>query len=526
MYVAKTGSGPWQLYVRRLDQLEGRALNGTENGVMPFFSPDGRWIGFSARMPAKLMKVSIDGGPPVPLADVAFQGAADWGPDGEIVYGNMTPDGRHGLFRVSANGGSPRLVAVLDRSAGEWLTPQSLFESQAILCTVVAPSPRGPHFQIVAVSTTTGEKHVVLDDAKHGLYVGHGILVYQRQGSLFATRIDTKRLTVSGPPVGVWDGVHPTRMHGRSWAHAGGMLVYAPGLRSGYRLVWVDRTGKVERLPAPPDFYFGPRLAPDGQSVAVVIGGAFGNVWRYDLARNALVQLTFDGRCTALIWTSDSSHLTVSTIRDAGGEILQIRADGSAQPDLLMTSPVAKWPSSWARDGRMLAFVQHAVASDREIWGLTLDASREAKPIVRDAGSQWGARVSPDGRWMAYTSNESGRDEVYVTAFPTARPKWRVSTDGGHEPVWARSGRELFYRSGDRMMSVPVTAGSTFTPGVPTRLFSGRFYFTRPGDPNYDVSLDDQRFLMVLPGNTEGADRLNVIQGWTKRVEQRLRDGT
>ena len=429
-------------------------------------------------------------------------------------------------FVVSANGGTPRLVATLDRNAGEtyWLTPQALPESQAILCTVVASSPHGSQFQLVAVSAATGERHVVLDDAKHARYLGNGILVFQRQESLFATRLDTERLEVGGPPVGVWDGVFPTRIRGRSWAHAAGTLVYTPDVPA-HRLAWVDRTGKVEELPAPPDFYFGPRLAPDGRSVALVIGGEFGNVWRYELARNAFVQLTFDSSSTALIWAPDGSHLTVSTNRDSGGEILQLRADGTAQPDRLTTTPMAKWPSSWTRDGRMLAFVQHAATGEHEIWGLTMDATRKATPIVQAPGSQFGAQVSPDGRWMAYTSSESGRTEVYVTAFPDARPKWRVSTDGGYEPVWARSGRELFYRSADRMMSVPLTAGSTFTPGMPRQLFSRRLYVRRPGDPNYDVSLDDQRFLVVLPGNTEGADRLNVIQGWTKRVEQRLRDG-
>lgn len=312
------------------------------------------------------------------------------------------------------------------------------------------------------------------------------------------------------------------RVRFRSWASAAGTLVYWPTLQDQHRLAWVDRSGKVEPLTLPPAMYGSPRLSPDGQTVAYKLGGEFGNIWTHSLVDGSTAQLTFDGRSGALIWTPDGSRLTIATLRGAASDLVQVRVDGSGPPERLdVALPVAagfyKQPRSWLRGGRTLLL---GVTAEPSLWTVSLDGG-EPRPIRSDSVSY--GQVSPDERWIAYVSGVSGRREVYVAPFPTGHAQWKVSTNGGDLPVWANSGRELFYRDGQRVISVPIAAGNTFAAGAPRILFSGRFYEGEPGGPNYDVSLDDQRFLMVLPGSTEGPDRLNVVQGWKAEIGRRLR---
>jgi eukaryotic-like serine/threonine-protein kinase len=510
----------FQLHLRRLDQLESRALPGTAPAIGPFFSPDGRWVGFFQN--GVLKKVAVDGGIPVPLdtVDVRFIGAADWGSDDQIVYANMTPAGTHGLYRVAAEGGTPALIAELDGQAEDtyWLTPQSMAGGTAVLCTIAKTTSTGARFQVAVVSVATGERRVLIEDARHGLYLGNGVLVYWQRESLFATRFDTTRLAVSGPRVPAWDGVGE-RVRLRSWAYAAGTLVYWPALRVEKRLVWVDRAGKVEPLALPPAQYGAPRISPDGKSVAFKIGGEFGNVWTHSLVDGSTAQLTFDDRSGSLIWTPDGSGLTLATLHAGGGDLVQVRADGTVPPEplpLALPEGFHKQPRSWLRGGRTLLV---GVSAEPSLWTVSLDGG-EPRSIRNDSVTY--GQVSPDERWLAYVSGASGRREVYVAPFPAGHAQWKVSADGGDLPLWAKSGRELFYRDGQHVMAVPIAAGDTFAPGAPQMLFSGRFYEGEPGGPNYDISPDGQRFLMVLPGSTEGPDRLNVVQGWKAEIERRL----
>jgi hypothetical protein len=512
----------FQLYARRIDQLESRPLPGTAPAAGPFFSPDGQWIGFFQN--GGLKKVSLDGGIPVPLdaVDIGFHGAADWGADNQIVYADVTAAGTHGLYRVPAHGGSPALITELDGQAEDtyWLTPQSVAGGNAVLCTVAKATPTGVRFQVVVVSVATGERRVLVDEAKHGLYLGDGVLVYWQSESLFATAFDPTRLSVHGPRVPAWDGVHE-RVRLRSWAYGADTLVYWPALRALPRLVWVDRSGKVDPLPLPPAMYGAPRIAPDGQRIAFKRGGEFGDVWVHHLVDGSTAQLTFEGRSGALIWTPDGSRLTIALSRGGGSDLMQVRADGTGPSEpVTFSSPFFagfyKQPRSWLSGGRTLLV---DVSAQRSLWAVPVDGGEPRAVGTRRLDGQ----VSPDERWIAYTSEESGTREVYVAQFPADHAQWKVSNGGGL-PVWARSGRELFYRSGAQMLSVPIAPGETFSPGAPRVLFEGSYYEGEPGGPNYDVSPDGQRFLMVLPGSSEGPDRLNRVTGWKSLIERRLRE--
>ena len=523
VYTSENG----QLNVRRIDQLTGRPLAGTVGSWGPFFSPDGRWIGFNHG--GRLMKMALEGGAAVPLGvTTAFMGGADWGSDDHIVYATTTPEGTHGLYRVAATGGAPQLVTALDANADDayWLTPQSLSNGRVILCTLARAVTSGPRFQVVAVSVATGERHLLVDDARHGLYIGDGVLVYWRNEALFATRLDLDRLEVTGPHVPAREDVWE-RIRMRSWASAAGTLVYWPNVRVRHRMVWVDRAGNEEPLPLPPAMYHAPRVSPDGRSIAYAIGHEFNSdVWKHDLATGATVRLTADGRSAAPLWTPDGSRLIISWLRGGGRDLAQLRLNGTAEPEPIRVpaflSRAMKVPASWADGGRTLLVRQDGVESQPALWAVTLDGSREPHPVGPPNATH--GHISPDGRWIAYTERGSseGRPDVYVGPFPAGRPQWKVSTDGGGLAIWSRSGRELFYRRATAIMAVPVTLGQTFTSGTPRRLFDVPLYEGDPGSPNYDVAPDDQRLLMVLPATTDGPDRLHVIQGWQADILRRL----
>jgi Tol biopolymer transport system component len=517
-----------QLRVRRIDRLESRVLEGV-SGFAPFFSPDGRWIGFYGA--EQLMKVSIDGGTPVPLGVSSNRaGAADWGADNFIVYADLTPQGTHGLFRISADGGTPQLVAALDGNSDDayWLTPQSIDNGRVIICTVSRAVSSGPRFQVVAVSVATGERRVVVDDAKHGLYLGDGVLVYLRDSGLFATRFDLNRLETTGAPVAAWDNVFE-RERRRSWTYANGTLVYWPSWRVSRRLVWVDRNGKQELLPMPPAMYQSPRVSPDGKRIAYSVAetAEYGDIWSHDLGTGDTVRLTSDHRSGTPIWNTDGTAIIYSTLHSTGRDLMRLRLGIAATPEPIpmvsgLLQGASKEPLSWADNGRTLLVSQSGFDSQPLLWSVELNGARELKPVfARDMKTGKNSRISPNGRWIAYEAGNAQTD-VFVAPLQGGPPFWKVSSDGGALPVWSTSGRELFYRAGSRMMVVAVTPDGTFSSAEPRTLFEGRYFEADPGGPNYDVARDDQRFLMVLSGDTDGPDRLNVVQGWKPELLRRL----
>ncbi|MFB3067783.1 MAG: hypothetical protein ACE1ZI_00810, partial [Acidobacteriota bacterium] len=494
-------------------------IPGTENGTFPFFSPDGQWLGFFAD--AQLKKVLVSGGAPVILSDVASAYAsASWGAAETIV---IKPFVISALFQVSAEGGAPQPLTTLDsaNSESDHRSPQVLPDARTVLFTVDSAGTS----QIVVQSLETEERRVVLEGVTGARYVPTGHLVYPQAGTLMAVAFDLEQLEVTGSPIPILQGVMETGVPSR-FAHFAfsdtGTLVYISTETDPSQqrtLVWVDRKGAEEPLETPPRSYSHPRLSPDGQKVVVIVANdKENNSSVYDIRRDAWTQLTFE-QGSFPIWTPYGKRIVFSSNRLGPQNMFWKPADGTGAAERLLQSEFQHTPHSWSPDGKFLAFAEVHPTSSGDIWVLPWEGERKSWPFLQTPSSETGVVFSPDGHWVAYRSNESGRQEIYVQPFPSTGAKWLISTEGGEEAVWARSG-ELFYRNGDQMMVVDITTEPTFTHGNPTLLFEGPY--ARVGfRAAYDVTPDGQRFLMIKESEQDLAvTKLNVVLNWFEELKR------
>ncbi|MEE8349995.1 MAG: hypothetical protein V3R94_10510, partial [Acidobacteriota bacterium] len=518
-YVATRG-GSTQLYLRSMYQQEEKPLPDTEDAYLPFFSPDGQWLGFFSG--GKLKKVSVSGGAPVILCDAPTPNTtASWGANDTIVF---TPHTDSTLFEVPATGGTPQPLTTLDSQNEESShdSPQVLPDGQSVLFTITsAGTPK-----IVVQSLETGQRRVVLEGADEARYVPTGHLVYAQAGTLMAVAFDLERLEVMSGPIPILQGIMQTTGPVNSTQLTfsdSGTLVYVPAdtsLGGGRTLVWVDRKGATEPLAAPPRGYATPRLSPVGQRVAVSIDGEPDeDIWVYDIRRDALTRLTFDTASFPL-WTPDGTRITFQSSKSGPRDLFWKAADGTGAEEQLLAGEFPNSPHSWSPDGKVLAFTEVHPSTNADIWLLPLEGEGKAEVFLQTPFSETGAVFSPDGDWLAYRSSESGRNEIYVRPFPTTGAKWQISTEGGDEAVWARSGNELFYRSGNKMMAVDINAEPTFTHGTPQLLFEGEYpsIGTRAA---YDVTPDGRRFLMVRESEEASTvTQLNVVLNWFEELKR------
>ena len=521
-----------QLYLRLMDSLEARPIPGTEGAAAPFFSPDGQWVGFFAD--GKLKKVSISGGAALTLCDAPNSRGASWGPDDTIVF---APTPNSGLFQVSAAGGTPQVLTTLKAGDVAHDYPHSLPGGKAVLFRVWGSTSLATS-RIEVHVLGTGERRVLVQGGTHVRYVPTGHLVYAQAGTpgtLLAVPFDLERLEVTGNPFPIVESVFQSSNNGLaqfSFSHSGS-LVYVPGglQAAAFSLVWVDRQGAVEPLGAPPHTYRNIRLSPDGRQVASTIADASIDVWVYDISRGTLTRLTFEGRNGHPIWTPDGMRLTFRSNREGGPlNLFWKPADGSGAAERLTTSEQDQSPTSWSPDGQVLAFYERSFAegqasTDRNIWVVPLEGEREPRPFLQTPFNEGGAVISPDGRWLAYVSNESGRFDVYVQPFPGPGGKRQISTEGGNEPVWSRNGEELFYRNGNQMMAVEITTEPTFSAGTPSILFEGAFRRGSVLRADYDIAPDGQRFVMLQQGGTDALTQINVVLNWFEELMQRVPTG-
>jgi len=504
------GGGAPRLYVRRLDQLTATPLVGTEGAVGPFFSPDGQWIGFFGG--GTLKKIAVTGGAPVTLADATAARGGSWAEDGTIVFG--TNSGNRGLRRVSAVGGTAeRLTTPAPAVEATHRWPQVLPGGRAVLYTVSAVPADYTNAWLAVMPLPAGTPHVVQRGASYGRYLPSGHLTWVHDGTLFAAPFDLYTLAVTGPAVPVVPGVVSSTTSGGAQVEVShtGTLEYVPGGEnsSAAPLDWLTRDGKTTALRAIPANWSGVRIAPDGHRLAFALADASNfDVWTYDAARDALTRLTFDpGLDSNPVWTPDGQRLVYSAVNGGTAQNLYWqRADGGGDATRLTTSTYVQSPGSWHPSGRFLAFEEIRPQTGSNLLIL---------PVEGDEASGWKAgtptvflnapfnerqpRFSPDGRWLAYESNESGDTEIYVRPFPGPGGKWQISTGGGSSAVWSRARRELLYLApGGEIMLVPYSAtGDAFQAEKP-RVWSETRVQQRPLNAvSFDLHPDGERVAMA-----------------------------
>jgi len=513
VYVGEPEGQATQLYTRAMDDLEARPIPGTEGAHNPFFSPDGQWVGFFT---SALKKVSLAGGEPVTLLEDVPWGICtlgSWADDGTIVFGAHS-----GLQRISADGGTPEILTAPDSEGDEadYRFPQVLSGGHAVLYAHGS--------QIDVFVPETGRRQTILNNATYARYVRSGHLIFLRNCVLMAVPFDLARLRVTGPSVPLvervrldWFGCIPQIAISR-----GGTMVYASaGPESGEStLVWVDRQGVAEPVAAPACDYWKLRLSPDERHVAVTVrtGGFRLQVHLYDLSRGALTQLTNEGHSGLPQWSPDGTRVAFWSYRSEESGVYWKAVDGSAPAELLVSRP-SLLPCSWSSDGKFLACTVQDVVAQDDIWILSLDDERRLQPFLNTRAREYNPTFSRDGRWLAYTSNESGREQIYLHQCRGGQRKIQVSTEGGVAPVWSRDGRELYYANGNRMMVVPITPEPEFSVGRPELLFEGPYEMGGNYGQGYDVSLDGRRFLMIKKSDDPGV-QLIVVQNWFEELKR------
>jgi Tol biopolymer transport system component len=500
-YVASQG-GPQQLYLRAMDSLEAKLVPGTEGAVEPFFSPDSQWLGFFAG--GKLKKISVSGGAAVALDDAGRNPrGAGWGSQGLIAF---AATGVSPLFLQGSDAGGPlQPLTRLENGEGSHRWPEFLPGGKAVLFAFSTNNTNWTNPQVAVQSIGTGERRNLIPGGTQPRYAPSGHLVYAQAGSLMAVTFDAQRLTAAGPAVPVVEGVLQSLTGAAHYSiSATGSLAYVPGgvqvNQNQSRLVWVSRTGAEQPLAAPVHTYQAPRLSPVDRRVAVSIQEQGTQVWLYDLSRDTLSPLTFEGGQFP-IWTLDGKR--VAFFSGAPTNLFWQAADGSGTAERLTTSEHFQNPGSFSPDGKLLAF-------------LIQTPRNKSVPLF-----------SPDGRWLVYVSTESGRPEIYAQPYPGPGGKQQISTEGGTEPVW-RNDRELFYRNGNKMMAVDIATQPSFSAGKHRVLFEGQ-YLPGVGDtPNYDFDTKGQRFLMLKPVDDSPAapTQINVVLNWTEELKQKLLAGS
>ncbi len=525
-YVASRG-GRAQLYLRALDRLESRAIPGTEGADTPFFSPDGQWVGFCSRLESKLKKVPVGGGTALTMGTTSgLPRGATWGPDGTIVFAR---DAASALYRMQADGGTGEPLTKLEAARHETShrLPEFLPDGQAVLFTVKFDDTTiFDEASIEVISLRTLKRSVLIAGGTNPRYAA-GHLFYERAGSLWAAPFDAHALELTGPSALVVEGVANTPDYGSAdfAVSRDGSLVYVPGKARGVdrRLVRVTRAGKVSPLAESRRGFEDLRLSPDGRRLAVDVAGANNQIWIYDLERGTLSPQTVRFNNMTPIWTPDGRRLTFASDREGPSlSIFWQPADGSGSTERLATNQ-QHWvgPVDWTPDGETL-LVEDFVT--RGLWALPLRGDRTPRPVFQGPfNHQLNARLSPNGRWLAFVSNESGRPEVYVRDFPALGGRTLVSTDGGVLPAWSRNGRELFYLERNRMMAATVTSEGAFAATKPRPLFESKI----PPPPDggyqgYDVTPDGD-FLFVEPGESDAPQtQIDVVVNWLQEVRQRV----
>jgi serine/threonine-protein kinase len=501
-----------RLFTRRLDQPNAIELAGTQGAWAPFFSPDGQWVAFFTT--GTLKKLSVEGGSAITLCNASLGRGGSWGEDGNIIaaLGNGT-----GLSRIPSAGGPPTPVTELQTGEITHRWPQILPGGKAVLFTA---SPMGAAFDganIDVMSLADHRRTTLVRGGTFGRYVPSGHLVYANRGTVFAVPFDVDRLEVHGTPAPVLDQVGYNTAEGSAQLDSSqaGTLIYRSGGAGGGLLTvaWLDGAGKTQPLLAKPGNYARPSLSPDGQRLALeVTEGSDTDIWLYDWQRGTMTRLTFTGNGNGPLWSPDGRYIA---FRVLGEGMSVIRSDGSGKPQPLTQSKNTQVPYSFTPDGKRLAFQQQDSKTFWDVWTVPLESDsaglRGGKPevVLQTPAGEQHPSFSPDGRWMAYASDESGTRQVYVRAFPDKGGKWQISNSGGVYPMWSRNGHELLFEALDNhiMAAAYTEKGDSFVADKPRVWSEKQIGGTIGVGRSADLAPDGKRIVAFMSVETADAQK-------------------
>jgi serine/threonine protein kinase len=508
------------LYVRPLDQLEAKLIPGTEDAQSPFWSPDSHHIAFFSNN--KLKKVAATGGPPQTLCDAPSGFGGTWNSEGVIL---ISMDVK-GINRVPAAGGTPVLVLPLDESRNEIAQAWPAFLPDGKHFLYQSWNGRSDGSAIFVAALDGSDRKLLLNADSSPLFVPPGYLLFARGTTLTAQSFNVRKLELTGEPFPVAEeiGYNNYNSYSNASVSADGTLAYLGGGVPNRQLIWFDRSGKELGSVGPPDVINDIVLSRDGKRLAIqrALDGNF-DIWLMELARGVPSRFTFEaGSDDNPVWSPDGKFLVFSS--GAGEDVLininRKASTGLGNPELLVKSEFSKEPTDWSSDGRFILFNQFEPKTGGNVWVLPLFGDGKPYPLLNSEFEESAAFFSPDGHWFAYTSNETGRTEVYIQTFPQTGGKWLVSNGGGGQPHWRGDGKELFYVAPDKtLMSVEIKIGSTVEMSAPKPLFvtKVRSY----GAPNrYIVAPDGQRFLVNAPAGDATVAPITVVVNWTSGLKK------
>ena len=507
-----------KLYLRRMDEFEGTPVPGTEDASMPFFSADGEWVGFATSSAIK--KVPVEGGAVVTLAPVAYGLAGGtWGTDGYIYWSNYWA----GLSRVPENGGKVETVTLPDPARQEqghrW--PEMLPDGDSILFSIMKNfGASDAETGVLSIKSRTWR--TILPNASNAHYLPTGHLVYVHEGTLMAVPFNLKSLSITGSPAQVLHGVLANQDdgYGNLAVARSGNLVYVSGperanRESSTRLVWVSRDGKESPASQTVRGYEDMSIARDGKMAAFTIpADPVWNIWILDLQRGNVNRLTFNGDNRDPLWSPDGRHVAYTSFRDGHFGIYWSTVDGSSPEQKLTSNQFEPTAAAFTPDGKKLIFTQDVSATNVNSWEVSVTGDATPVPL-NGLGAGGSLDISPDGKWIAYESAETGQLEVYVQPYPGPGGKWQISNGGGYRPHWSPDGREIIFRWGDAMMAAPVETRPYFSSGTAHVLFTGRY-----AHAGRDYETDGRRFLMMKHAEQKGPTSLQVVLNWTRELKK------
>jgi serine/threonine protein kinase/Tol biopolymer transport system component len=515
---ATDSSGRSRLWLRPFNALAAQPLAGTEGTTRPFWSPDSRFLGFFAD--GKLKKIEVTGGPPQKICDAASGADGSWSSEGVILFDGRPQDP---IYRVAAAGGTPAIAMVAEAGRKESLVawPEFLPDGRHFLYMAQGQRPEDHMYRVGSLDSKESKR---LGAAQSLVtYAPPGHILFVRENTLVAQPFDAKALKTTGEPVPLAEhiGTVSTGL-ARFSVSRNGVLVYRTG-ESASRLLWVDRSGRELSTIGDPADYSDTLLSPTADRLALVltdprVGKA--DIWIRDLAREVSSRFTFDsGDDVSPLWSPDGKTIVFSSNRGGQFDLFAKSVGGGGQEEVLVRNDELKFAHSWSRDGRYIAFQSRGKKTGWDIWILPTFGDRKPTLFLQTSFNELRPAFSPDGRWIAYQSNESGRGEIYVQAFPGPGGKWQVSSAGGVEPAWRADGKEIYYGAPEqKLMAVDIKAGESFQAGVPHPLFQARVQPITNVRNHYLPTGDGQRFLLLAPVGRESLVPTTVVLNWNAEL--------